>query len=297
MAENLPMPDEYPGGKKAWNRLSKKTQRTFIQSLKEERLKREAGLPSLEFLGGMPGGKSFDPMTGTVRNLPGTPSRDYPILAPAGADLMGQFGLDLGTSFSKQPQYVAGDEWKPGSNPDFNYRRDLQYKLLQLNLFDSEAEFRVGEWGPETAAAYARALAAANSSFMTIEEWMEQAIANPAMAIKAKGGSTRKPLTVVVTDPEDLKATARGVASTLFGRNVKLPDEFMQQMINDYQALQRERQIQNYNMEEVGGEMVDIPDQQAYISNRIEQQYPMQTQQDEFADAMGSVMQGLFGGQ
>lgn len=282
--QNLPMPKGYPGGKKAWNRLPIEVQRAIRNPDDAEPVEPVTA----RFIGGMPGGILYNPATGQRIGASSLAPRQNIEL----------YGVDniIPGEFTKSPLYAMGDQWKPANNPDFSYKQNLQYKLYQLGLYDPEAEFRVGEWGEEDAKAYEKALSAANSNFTTVEEWMDQAIANPQKRIEAKGKATRKPLTVVLTDPEDLKATARGVTSTLFGRNVKLPDEFMEQLIAGYHQLQRERQIQNYNMEEVGGEIVDIPDVSSYISQRVEEQYPMQTQQDEFKGAMDSIMQGLFGG-
>jgi hypothetical protein len=275
--------------------MSQKSKKAARAAYDEEQ---EAAIAKLDteqkFIGGMPGGRIWNPYTQSYRGYSSDSLRKtVPIEGPGGADL---YGIDnvLPATTDKFAQYVEGDEWKPGGK-DYTTIQNLQYKLYQNNLYDSEAEFRVGEWDEADADAYRRALTAANANFMTVEEWLEAATANPTMRIQAK--KARKPLVVTVTDPDDLKAIARSSASTLFGRNVQIPDEFMDQMIAGYQQLQRDRAIENYNLEEIGGETVGVPTEQAYIQRQIQERYPSATQDDEFSTAMDSVMAGLFGGE
>ena len=293
---NLPVPKGYTGTKASWNRLSHSTQVSTTKALQKEQAPPPLKNVPLPFIGGMPGGYSYNPNTRQREGtLPGTPSRSVPITGPGGTAL---YGIDniLPANFTQTPKYVKGDEWKPMSN-DFTMKRDLQYKLYQLGLYDAEAEFRIGEWGEEDAAAYERALAAANANFMSVEEWLENAIANPEMAVDAQQAKekTRAPLVVTLTDPDDLKYVAKSAAATVFGRNVKMPDEFLDQMITGFHQLQRDRQIHNYNTAEFGGETMDEPNPGAFASAEMERKYPVQSQYDELSEAMGSVLSGLFG--
>lgn len=202
--------------------------------------------------------------------------------------------IDIDTSTNARPLYFEGDEYKV-SGYDNIVR--LQTKMRAANMYSSTAEYSNGVWGPDDILAYKSVLIAANSQAMSADQWLDLAIANPSMKVKVNGEDERAPLVITLTDPNDLKAVAKSAATALFGRSVKLPDEFMEQMITGFQQMQRERQIANYNAMESGGEVMDKDmSVSGYMTSEIEKRYPMQTQQDEFKSVMDNIMEGLFGG-
>lgn len=288
MAERIKRPTGYDP--KVWKTLSKQEKRLAEQQASSRDVSAgfeldENGESNFEvpFIGA-PGGRIYNPNTQQYEGYSfGSPTQ----LSYEGDQIYGVENLGLG-SFMERPKYVQGDEYKPG---DFEKIKRLQGLMYAANMYGSEGEFVVGVWGPDDIVAYKNVLAAANANFMSDEEWLNAAIANPSMRIKAK--QSRAPLKVVLTDPDDLKAVMDSTARTVFGRNIELPEEFKNSLIGSFHEIQRQRQIQNYNIDEVGGEIVDSPNPSSYVEQRIKEQYPVQSQYDEVADVMNTVFQSL----
>jgi hypothetical protein len=143
-------------------------------------------------------------------------------------------------------------------------------------------------------AAYKDVLSGANANFMDANEYLDYILAHPELRVKDEGAADeRLPLRVTLTDPDTIRTVAENTAKSLFGRHVKLPPGMVDQMIVNYQQLERESQTKYYDLGVIGGEggeIISPPTPSEYATQQIENRYPVQTQADEFTTAMDSVL-------
>lgn len=168
--------------------------------------------------------------------------------------------------------YVKGDEVKllPNNADDL---RTLQLSLIQAGyITDAQAKMMVlGSPDQVTSSAFAKLLATAN---YTGTEWKSAlstrlaTIAQDPSSVVGSGSSkvSTPPLTISLTNPEDIKAVVQKTAQSLLGGY--LPDDQVNSFVANYQAQERAYQTQQYNQQYnpgvgygPGGEAVAAPTQ------------------------------------
>ena len=215
------------------------------------------------------------------------------------ANMFGASGINtFQEDYQAQPLYIKGDEWGPGGWGDHDKIREMQYKLLQANFYAKGAKIQTGVWNDIDADAMSRAMQGANAQAIDINEFLDQILNDPSSVTATAGGTSGdgQGQVVTITDPDDIKDAVASATQSLFGRNIKLPDDFVNNLVSQYQQMSRERQIAHYNLQDIGttgeisGESMGIPDPSSYVRQRIEERYPVQSQYDEFADAMNTII-------
>lgn len=127
----------------------------------------------------------------------GVPTREnQPIGFPMGQDA-GQGTI---------PNYVDGDQYKPGDNPDPDYVRDIQIQMVNAGIVKM-SKLHLGLWDKASADAYAKVLAFANTSGMPASAALDQYVKSTA-ELPQKG-----------LDPNDLKAIGNQAAQAVLGQN------------------------------------------------------------------------------
>lgn len=166
------------------------------------------------------------------------------------------------------PRYFDGDELLPASLSSENRAR-IQRDLAAAGLLTGK--YRLGYWDAASQKAYAAALAYANQSGKTVKDAIAELKTHPELGTDEE----RAPLVVKTTSPDDLRGVFRDTSRKLLGR--QLTPQELESYIAAYNQVETQRQQQAYGMEETGGAIATIPDQTAYVEERIRKEKP-----DEF---------------
>lgn len=160
------------------------------------------------------------------------------------------------------PQYFEGDEWVL-ANAGHDVIAQTQASLVSAGLLKA-GSFSPGYWDPTTKDAFKDLLAYANATGST---WQE---AGPVLAGAAK--ERIKPVTVKVTNPEDLrKAFKQAVIGTL-GQGWDTAK--IDQMVAAYQATETGAQQQAYSMQDTGGTVTAPPDPATFAETQARAENP-----------------------
>jgi hypothetical protein len=158
------------------------------------------------------------------------------------------YGPNASIPIQQGPRYFEGDQWQqaPTNSQDI---LAVQQAMVQTGLLSAK-EVTYGQWDPTSANAFAKLLGIANGAGV---EWRDALAARMAAAgsdeAKAQARADRlasvEPLTIKLSNPDDLKTVAQNVAKTLYGGN--LPDEDVQRFVASYQSAEREAQTAQWN--------------------------------------------------
>lgn len=159
------------------------------------------------------------------------------------------------SEWGRLPRYQSGAEYSPLNNPEGILQ--LQAQLVSIGLLD-EDNVRPGVWDSKSANAYRNVLSFANQQGLTAQEAMRLMANNPTLGeLKGSAGSKRAPLTVQLTNPLDIAATAQATAQKMLGRY--LSQEDLKPLIERVQASERGAQQKAYTMGGAEGGTVVTP--------------------------------------
>jgi len=156
-------------------------------------------------------------------------------------------------------------------------RRELQRRLYAGGFYGSTDPDKIVLGVPDEVSfsAYAKAVARAASYYgagkkMTVDEVIDESAGVLDQIYGANGrrdggaggdGAGRAPLTIGLTNPEDLKAVAQRTATGTIGR--ALNGDELNRFIASFHQAQSGAQTNAYNADETGGTVVDAPSEGA----------------------------------
>lgn len=180
------------------------------------------------------------------------------------------------------PRYFDGDEWQPASLAAEDRAR-LQRAMVDAGVISKGTKFRLGIWDDASRGAYADLLAFANGAGMDAKA----ALAEYARMRQYDEDevASRQPLTVRLSNPEDLRGTFETVARRRIGRKLR-PDE-SERFVKAYQAEEAAVQRQDYAMDETGGTLTDAPDPQEFLAARLAKEYGVEMGAAEIGNQLG----------
>lgn len=168
-----------------------------------------------------------------------------------------------------------------GYGPDEIYM--LQSRLHTANLLDN---FTPGKLDKATRSAFKDLLATSNASS---KDWITTLDEITAAGGMTETGTTRAPLTIQLTSPDDLKAVAKKVSQTLYGGD--LPDADLEHFVASYNQMETAAQTQNYNIGETGGTVTAPTDPSVALEAQVRAAHPEQV----FATAIGQARNTILG--
>lgn len=154
------------------------------------------------------------------------------------------------------PVPVLHGAWSPSTMLANGYKKGDQFALLPTNSADlttlqqalvqagylNQGDVIYGSPDAKTVSAFEQLLATANLSGVTWQNALGARLA--AASQQAPAGVKTPPLTIALTNPDDIKAVAQKTAQTLLGQN--LPDDALNAFVSNYQAAETKYQTDQY---------------------------------------------------
>lgn len=145
------------------------------------------------------------------------------------------------------PRYREGNEYdRAGDGPERIAR--LQAEMEKAGLLNPPG-YRKGVWDDATRDAYTELLSAGNRSGKTWQDVLVEFQSNPPTG-KSK---ERLPLVTELTNPDELRRTAKAVIANTLG---KADPALIERFVSTYQAAEAANQRSQYDMAETGGTIV-----------------------------------------
>lgn len=244
--------------------------------------------------GGTPGPKPIGPDGGSL------PS-DYSYRPPTNWDATSEYinatqGIPTGHTDIVQPispRYLDGAEYAISNlSPDDLINLQESMKLAGL-LTDT---YRKGDPSdPATIDAYRRLLGHANITGADDKTTLTRLLTSPEM----KPITPRTPLTVTLTNADDIRDVVQGVANGLYGG--KLPDSTQEAIIAAVHAQEKATQEQAYAMAPEGGTLefgrgvgpggqISSDALKSMAEHQIEQTHPNDVAAKQFTDSFDAIM-------
>lgn len=193
-----------------------------------------------------------------TRSALGVPD-EYVATRPAGVPYAPGRTVDVA------PRYFDGDELIPAAWSSDRVA-SFQRALDRAGLYQKGDKYRLGVWDPNVdAVAYGRLLQFANASGLDEQE----ALSRWGEAGAIDETEVREPLTVRLTNPDDLREIFDTAVKTKLGR--KVPDGWLDGMIAAYQAQEANAQQLAYND---AATVVDPPSPAAFAMAEAERRDP-----------------------
>lgn len=192
---------------------------------------------------------------------------------------------------SVPPRYFDGDQWLPGSLSPQDMTT-LQKAMVAAGMA-KPGQLQIGVWDTASMSVYSQLLAYANSSGTdwktALDQWGAAHTANP------ETGATHVPLTVKVTNPDDLRSVFRAAIINTLGQG--WDSAKIDQMVNAYQGVETQAQYQQYAQQGsgssdpsagTGGTVVAPPTPQAFAEQQAKTENPDLAQEH---DTLGYISQ------
>lgn len=187
------------------------------------------------------------------------PERPPPIGVPEdyrtpGRRKLGSGWGSISVPVSRGPRYFEGDEWVPGSLGSEEIAR-LQREMAGAGLLTG---YRLGVWDAASREAYRDLLSMANSSGMSRQAMLRRLKDSPLVE---EGKPPRKPLTHVLSNPDELRAVYQKAAQAIIGRRIDPAEAeaFVAAIHGGERAFQRQRYELDPEMGGTGGGTVFEP--------------------------------------
>lgn len=158
-------------------------------------------------------------------------------------------------------RYLEGDEWKllAGRSPEDIY--DIQARLVRTGVLSAKS-FQPGIADTATRKAFVDILAEANQNGMRWGDWLDGRVElADATGFTPSTGRTRAPLSITLTNPDDIKADLGAQSTNLLGSQLDDPDKIVQEV----HAQETAYQTAAYNADETGATVTKPPDLQASL--------------------------------
>ncbi|MDP9389132.1 MAG: hypothetical protein M3Q48_14735 [Actinomycetota bacterium] len=176
-----------------------------------------------------------------------------------------------------EPRYHEGHDYLPATL-SVEDRAALQRAMLAAGVYDRNDRVRIGLWDDTSRQAYRRVLELANASGMDVGGALNAWARMPP----AEDTVMRKPLTVRVANPADLRQVMRTASRRTMGRYAS--DEETEAFVSAFQAAQAQAQRAEYALDETGGVVTAPPDPATFAEQRIRELYPAEAFAADLAD-------------
>jgi hypothetical protein len=189
---------------------------------------------------------------------------------------LGRYGhetVNLPGQQNVAPRYFEGDEWTL-ANAGHDTIMQVQAAMQKAGMLKT-GEFSPGFWDKKTKDAFKDLLSYANATGSTWQDSLP-------LIMNATPPTPKQPLTVKVTNPDDLRAVFHKAALDTLG--VGMPKDQLDQMVNAYQGLETQAQTQAYNQADTGGTLTASPSADVYAADQARAQDPNLAQEH---DALG----------
>lgn len=179
-----------------------------------------------------------------------------------------------------RPGYFEGDDWSilQGKSPE-----DVaQIQVLLVNAGLLSNDIPIGAWEQKSATAFRKVLELANRTGV---DW-GTALLNYASTPTLKdltGGSTRAPLTVRLSNPDDLKSVFKQAAYNQLGGKGFVDDAQTQRFVDTYHEQESKAQRAAYNAAGSGGTVTDAPQADTAALDQLKTEDPAAYQASQFA--------------
>jgi hypothetical protein len=161
---------------------------------------------------------------------------------------------------------------------------DLQRRMEAAGLYSGD--YTLGVWGSQDVNAYEQLLATANYAGRKDAEGalLNELIAAPKREKKA----ARAPLTIRLSNPDDIKALAKKTALELYGGNI---DDATTQAITDaIHSSETNFQTRAYNAAETGGAVTESADPSTIAEQKIREEKPNEVAAFNFGSSFRDVL-------
>jgi hypothetical protein len=202
---------------------------------------------------------------------------------------------------SKKPKYKVGylnskDFARELGNFDPQAIYTYQQYMNQAGLLD---KFSPGVMDAATRGAFKELLTSANQHAGTWQGELDAVL--QAGGKTGDTGTSTPPLTVNLTNPDDIKAVATTAAQSLLGQN--LSDDQLNNFVSTFQAQERDFQTTSYNQQYTpgvgygpGGEATQAPDLKTAATNYAKSSDPAQYQTTQFGSMVSDALKNLRSG-
>lgn len=197
------------------------------------------------------------------------------------------------TMVNVPPRYYKGDEFSPSSLAAEDRAR-LQLAMRQSGLYTKNERFQLGVWDATTRGAYKRLLEYANGAGLDWQAALREFGAAQAENGDTTGGSNRAPLSVKVSNPQDLRRAFDAGALAALGHSLD-PGE-IDKWVAAYQQAERTEQTQEYNAAESGGTVTAAPTMESFVEDRAKVADPEGAFRQNAIGVFGELGQILGGG-
>ena len=194
-----------------------------------------------------------------------------------------------------QPRYREGAEWDLIGKMTPAQIEKLQ-RALEAGGLLSSSDYSPGNINGNTVAAFEFVLGQANSQGKAWETLVfgQGGLSNSIGGGGGGGGGGRAPLTTQVSNPSTLRRLFRQAMVEMTGSK---QDGFnVDQMVEAYQAVERQYQISAYGKQETGGELVAPPDANTFAQDQLESQYGNEVGANNFAEQAGGLLARIASG-
>jgi hypothetical protein len=180
---------------------------------------------------------------------------------------------------------------------------DLQKKLYTGGFYGSSYYAKhpqtpaYGIKDQDTLAAYSQAAnlaAQLHASGMTLDEVITQGSSVGGGRGAGAGGPTRAPLTIQLTNPQDVHFVANKVGQTVLGRN--LNDAELQAITASFQGGEATAQRAAYNTGVGGGTSTQAPSLQAFAEQQVRAKNPVEAGAHDLSQTFDTFLSLIAGG-
>lgn len=204
------------------------------------------------------------------------------------------------------PRYYAGAEnWPAKTDMSPDQISKLQDQLVQAGQLDSG--FQRGVWDDGSATALGKIMASANNTgsdwptalqhFMDSEPMIidkKTGLARKRLPGESASGATRAPLSLRLSNPDDLASVANDAAMKRLGRT--FTQEELNKFVTSYHSAETGTQTADYNAQAAGGSATATPTSATAANKFAEQVDPVAAQARNVLPLVASIDQFLKSG-
>lgn len=229
----------------------------------------------------------------SLEDFTGTSSHGQPLLPyTAGADVLAGVKVrDAHTGKMRAPRYhelgtllPVTEGWSPEKTAA------LQQQMLTIGLYGTN-KTRLGTWGSADQEAMAALLTEANVTGRTrteqLHEWMIHPPTPEELGIAL--GKEKKPATLRLTNPADVRASAETVSQQLLGH---IDTGIVNSAASGYNALESSAQTAANDVanSDTGGSSYDAPTPAAYLEDKIRREKPLEVGAHQFLSTWNNFL-------
>lgn len=211
-----------------------------------------------------------------------------------GAYAAGSFPTNVVSGqFGPTPRYFDGDQFAPMSW-DVNAIIDLQSRLHAAGLL---SKYRPGIFSEDEISAYSRLLAMANGAGTSADQYLNY-LTSVGAGEEIGADKTRAPLTISLTNENDIRAVLQAGAQQVFGKYVSEND--IAKFVNSFHQQETTAQTDAYNQAGSEGGTITAPPSTAAGMNReftdqFTAEHPTEARASIFSSKLNDIISSLIG--